>query len=60
MFSVCYFQELDLKNPATFRDLSKPMGAQTPNRLSQYRKRFTDWEDPQGRSKVIGYRVFDK
>jgi hypothetical protein len=30
--------ELDLNNPATFRDLSKPMGAQTPDRLSQFQK----------------------
>jgi hypothetical protein len=26
-------EELDLENPATFRDLSKPMGAQDPVRL---------------------------
>lgn len=30
--------ELDLNNPATFRDLSKPMGAQTPDRLAQFQK----------------------
>ncbi|KAK0655900.1 hypothetical protein B0T16DRAFT_21821 [Cercophora newfieldiana] len=32
--------ELDLNNPATFRDLSKPMGAQTPSRTSDYATRY--------------------
>lgn len=36
--------ELDLNNPATFRDLSKPIGAQTPERLEQFKKRFSEWE----------------
>lgn len=31
--------ELDLSDPASFRDLSKPMGAQTPDRLAQFEKR---------------------
>ncbi|KAI5968789.1 BPH1 [Candida margitis] len=31
---------LDLSNPKTFRDLSKPMGAQTPSRADQFRERF--------------------
>lgn len=38
--------ELDLSNPKTFRNLSKPMGAQTAERLKQYEKRFVEWEDP--------------
>ena len=42
------FKELDLTNPASFRDLSKPMGAQTPDRLKQFQKRYNDWDDPQG------------
>lgn len=33
-------EELDLTHPATFRDFSKPMGAQTPERLSQFKKRL--------------------
>lgn len=33
-------QELDLNDPATFRDLAKPMGAQSPDRLEQFRKRY--------------------
>ena len=44
------FQELDLLNPNTFRDLSKPMGAQSEERLKQFQKRFAEWEDPTGRT----------
>lgn len=46
--SILCAQELDLNNPKTFRNLSKPMGAQTDDRLIQYKKRFKDWEDPNG------------
>ncbi len=38
--------EPDFNDPANFRDLSKPMGAQTPQRLEQFKKRFADWDDP--------------
>ena len=38
-------EELDLTNPNTFRDLSKPMGAQTASRLDQFKKRYRDWDD---------------
>ncbi|KAG7271513.1 hypothetical protein CRUP_007502, partial [Coryphaenoides rupestris] len=48
-------QELDLNNPATFRNLSKPMGAQTDDRLTQYKKRFKDWEDPNGETPAYHY-----
>ena len=41
-------QEMDLTNAETFRDLAKPMGAQTPDRLKHFNKRFHDWDDPQG------------
>ena len=40
-------EELDLNDPNTFRDLSKPMGAQTEHRLKQFKKRYAEWEDPQ-------------
>ena len=51
------FQELDLCNPATFRDMSKPMGAQTPDRLKHFKKRFQDWDDPQGMNcKLLSYK----
>lgn len=31
---------LDLSSPCTFRDFSKPMGAQSPERLEQFKKRW--------------------
>lgn len=33
-------EELDLNNPKSFRDLSKPMGAQGENRAAQFRDRY--------------------
>ena len=33
-------EDLDLGNPLTFRDLSKPMGAQSEQRLQQFKKRY--------------------
>lgn len=33
-------EELDFNNPRTFRDFSKPMGAQSEERLEQFQKRF--------------------
>ncbi|XP_060740179.1 WD repeat and FYVE domain-containing protein 3 isoform X1 [Tachysurus vachellii] len=48
-------EELDLNNPKTFRNLSKPMGAQTDDRLIQYKKRFKDWEDPNGETPAYHY-----
>lgn len=33
-------EELDLTDPSTFRDFTRPMGAQSPERLEQFRKRF--------------------
>ena len=35
--------EPDFSDPNSFRDLSKPMGAQTEQRLEQYKKRYQDW-----------------
>ncbi|PYH98662.1 beige/beach domain protein [Aspergillus ellipticus CBS 707.79] len=32
--------ELDLNNPQTFRDLSKPMGCQTPEREADFKERY--------------------
>uniref|UniRef100_A0AC35U5N7 DUF4704 domain-containing protein n=1 Tax=Rhabditophanes sp. KR3021 TaxID=114890 RepID=A0AC35U5N7_9BILA len=37
---------IDLKDPKIFRDLSKPMGAQSPDRLAQFLKRYCEWDDP--------------
>jgi len=33
-------EELDLDDPRTFRDLSKPMGCQTPAREAEFRERY--------------------
>lgn len=33
-------EDLDLFDPSTFRDFSRPMGAQSPERLEQFKKRF--------------------
>eukprot|EP00731_Ephydatia_muelleri_P004883 Em0002g1059a len=41
-------KELDLTNPKTFRDFSKPMGAQTEARLKQFLDRYKYFEDPTG------------
>uniref|UniRef100_H3DD36 WD repeat and FYVE domain containing 3 n=1 Tax=Tetraodon nigroviridis TaxID=99883 RepID=H3DD36_TETNG len=48
-------EELDLNNPKTFRNLAKPMGAQTDDRLAQYKKRYKDWEDPNGETPAYHY-----
>lgn len=39
-------EELDLGKAETFRDLRKPMGAQTAARLEQFRRRYEEWDDP--------------
>jgi len=48
-------KELNLTNANTFRDLSKPMGAQTNNRLVQFQKRFAEWDDPTGSTPAYHY-----
>eukprot|EP00054_Salpingoeca_dolichothecata_P021304 m.136033 g.136033 ORF g.136033 m.136033 type:complete len:942 (+) comp23938_c0_seq1:3290-6115(+) len=39
-------EELDLSDPDVYRDLRKPMGAQTPNRAEGFKLRYDTWEDP--------------
>ncbi|XP_045926188.1 WD repeat- and FYVE domain-containing protein 4 isoform X1 [Micropterus dolomieu] len=39
---------LDLSNPATFRDLSKPMGAQTEKRRQMFIQRYEEVENSEG------------
>ncbi|UYV62149.1 WDFY3 [Cordylochernes scorpioides] len=51
-------EELDLNNPATFRDFSTPMGSQTPDRLEQFKKRFKEWDDPHGETPPYHYGTF--
>ncbi|KAB0793199.1 hypothetical protein PPYR_12819 [Photinus pyralis] len=41
-------EELDLTDSCTFRDFTRPMGAQSPDRLDQFKKRFKEWDDPHG------------
>lgn len=38
-------EELDLSNPKTFRDLSKPMGAQSEARAQQFREKYREYEE---------------
>lgn len=47
--------ELDLTVASTFRDFSKPMGAQTSERLDQFRKRYREWDDPNGETPPYHY-----
>ncbi|KAJ4905364.1 WD-40 repeat family protein / beige-related [Raphanus sativus] len=37
---------LDLTNPSSFRDLSKPIGALNPERLKKFQEQYTNFEDP--------------
>ncbi|XP_017775866.1 PREDICTED: WD repeat and FYVE domain-containing protein 3 isoform X2 [Nicrophorus vespilloides] len=48
-------EELDLNDPSTFRDFTKPMGAQSPERLEQFKKRFKEWDDPHGETPPYHY-----
>ncbi|CAL1540510.1 unnamed protein product [Lymnaea stagnalis] len=48
-------EDLDLSKASNFRDLSKPMGAQTPVRLQQFQKRYNEWDDPQGETPPYHY-----
>ncbi|KAF1816742.1 beach-domain-containing protein [Eremomyces bilateralis CBS 781.70] len=38
-------EELDLTNPKTFRDLSKPMGCQTATREAEFRERYQSFAE---------------
>ncbi|KAK2811445.1 hypothetical protein FQN50_002068 [Emmonsiellopsis sp. PD_5] len=38
-------EELDLTNPKTFRDLSKPMGCQTAEREAEYKSRYQSFAE---------------
>ena len=47
--------ELDLKDEKIFRDLSKPMGAQTEPRAAEFRDRYETYEDPTGEVSKFHY-----
>lgn len=42
----CKLMNIDLTNPATFRDLSKPIGALTRDRLTFFQQRYRDMDAP--------------
>ncbi|XP_060523655.1 WD repeat and FYVE domain-containing protein 3 [Cylas formicarius] len=48
-------EDLDLTDPLSFRDFTKPMGAQSVERLEQFRKRFKEWDDPHGETPPYHY-----
>ena len=41
-------QVLDLSDPKTYRDFSKPMGAQSAKRLNNFQERYRNFTDPMG------------
>ena len=44
---------MDLTNPSTFRDFSKPMGAQNSARLKRFMERYKYFEDPTGENNLL-------
>ena len=48
-FSLDYSShKLDLNNPKTFRDLSKPIGIQNPKHVDEVKNKYENFEDPSG------------
>ncbi|CAM8894837.1 unnamed protein product [Rhodiola kirilowii] len=39
-------ETLDLSNPSSYRDLSKPVGALNPERLKKFQERYSSFDDP--------------
>jgi hypothetical protein len=48
-------QTLDLNDPATFRDLSKPMGCQNAQRQRAFEERFNEWDEEENASPAFHY-----
>ncbi|KAG0235966.1 hypothetical protein BGW42_004421 [Actinomortierella wolfii] len=48
-------EELDLTDPKTFRDLSRPMGAQTPDREKDFNDRYHTWDGGDERTPPFHY-----
>ena len=44
---------LNLDNPNTFRDLSKPIGVVNPKNEAEVRAKFDNFEDPSGSEKFF-------
>ncbi|OMJ07533.1 Neurobeachin-like protein 2 [Smittium culicis] len=47
--------KLNLNDPEIYRDLSKPIGALNPERLSKFKERYNSFEDPSGQIKKFLY-----
>jgi hypothetical protein len=43
-------EELDLTDPSTFRDLSKPIGVVNPKNVPEVKAKYDSFEDPSGGS----------
>lgn len=41
-------KELDLENPSSFRDLSKPIGVVNPKNVAEVKAKYDNFEDPSG------------
>jgi len=46
-------ETLDLKNPATFRDLARPIGVVNPKNAKEVRAKYDHFEDPTGIFSVL-------
>ncbi|XP_055341493.1 neurobeachin-like protein 1 [Paramacrobiotus metropolitanus] len=47
--------QLDLHNPDTFRDFSRPMGIQNPRSIPEVRHKYDNFEDPSGTIEPFHY-----
>lgn len=50
-----YSEELDLNDPKTFRDLTRPMGAQTAERRREFADRYKQWGETDDPSPAFHY-----
>ncbi len=48
VISDYYSAKLNLDNPKTFRDLSKPIGIQNPKHVEEVKSKYENFEDPTG------------
>ncbi|ORX90609.1 beach-domain-containing protein [Basidiobolus meristosporus CBS 931.73] len=48
-------EELDLTDPKTFRDLSKPMGTQSAERANEFIERYNSWEEADNTTPAFHY-----
>ncbi|KAI9273685.1 hypothetical protein BY458DRAFT_434908 [Sporodiniella umbellata] len=48
-------ETLDLRNPKSFRDLTKPMGAQTKERRAEFEERYRQWGETENETPAFHY-----